>query len=96
MPATLLRSCLETLGATGTKQVQYIETAYGNDNYLHRVCNAVNEHYSYDKYRTESQPDSCTKGGAYMYPSHCDQGWLGQDCLNGCGYPNYNLSLIHI
>ena len=89
MQATLLRGCLESLGATGTKQIEYIETTYGHDDYLNNVCNAVNVHLSYDKTRTELQPDSCTTS-AHMYPSHCNQGWLGQDCSNGCGNVDYN------
>ena len=91
MPAALLRGCLESLGATGTIQIEYIETTYGYEDYLNNVCNAVNENLSYDKSRTESQSDSCTSvSGIYMYPSHCKQGWLGKDCNNGCPQQNYN------
>ena len=93
MPATLLRGCLQSLGATGTKQIEYIETNYGHDDYLNNVCNAVNEDLSYDKSRTELQPDSCTSCTSCvynMYPSHCNQGWLGDDCRNRCGNANYN------
>ena len=96
MPATLLRGCLQSLGATGTKQIEYIETDYGNDDYLNNVCNAVNEDLSYDKSRTELQPDSCTSGSnsclhsyCTMYPGGCSQGWLGYDCVNGCDNANF-------
>ncbi len=91
MPATLLRGCLQSLGATGTEEIEYIETAYSHDDYLNNVCNAVYVDLSYDKTRTESLPHSCTiSHSTYMYPSHCNQGWLGNDCSNGCGNTNYN------
>ena len=88
MHATRLRRCLTSLGGTGSKQIQYIETHYGNRDYLDKVCNATFPGSIYDKARTEAQPDKCTTSG-YMYPSHCSQGWLGNDCHNGCGNKNY-------
>ena len=94
MPATLLRGCLKSLGSTGTKQIAYIETIYGYEDYLNNVCNAINVDLSYDKTRTESQPDSCTVSRIHqvflMYPSYCNQGWLGIDCYHACGNANYN------
>ena len=90
MRAMSLRACLTSLGATGSNEIEYIETAYGNDDYLNKVCEAVDLSLIYDKSRTESQPDSCSGKSTYMYPSHCGQGWLGNDCTNGCGNDNYD------
>ena len=85
MMAASLRGCLMILGATGTKEIEYIETSHGNTDYLDKICNAIGENLTYDSSRTESQPDICHSGSgsAYMYPSHCNQGWLGTDCRNG-------------
>ena len=88
MPATRLRECLASLGSTGTAQIEYIETQYGNRDYLDNVCNATLPGSTFDRELTEAQPDVCTSS-AYMYPSHCSQGWLGNDCSNGCGHANY-------
>ena len=92
MPANRLRSCLTSLDGTGTIEIEYIETAYSTYglNYLDNVCKAINPHLSYDKDRTEAQPDAFTSGSAYMYPSSCGQGWLGNDCSNGHGNSNYD------
>ena len=99
MRATSLRTCLNSLGANFINEIEYIETEYGNEDYLNKVCKAVDEFLVYDKLSTESQPDSCTSGRtAYMYPSHCTHGWLGpnctnicySDCLNSCGKANYD------
>ena len=87
--AASLRGCLSILGATGIEEIDYIETAYGHTDYLDKVCNVIGENLTYDSSRTESQPDICPHApinpGGYMYPSHCNQGWLGTDCRNGCG-----------
>ena len=88
MPATRLRECLVSLGSTGSAQIEYIETQYGNRDYLDKVCHATLTGSTYDQVLTEAQPDVCTSS-AYMYPSHCSQGWLGNDCSNGCGHANY-------
>ena len=77
------------LGATGSKQIDYIETTYGHTDYLDKICNVIGENLTYDSSRTESQPDICHSGSAYMYPSHCNKGWLGTDCSNGCGTENF-------
>ena len=99
MRAASLRTCLNSLGANFINEIEYIETEYGNEDYLNKVCKAVDEFLVYDKLSTESQPDSCTSGRtAYMYPSHCTHGWLGpnctnicfSDCLNSCGKANYD------
>ena len=90
MPATRLRDCLTSLGSTGSLPIAYIETIYGNTDYLDKVCNAAIPGSSYDKALTEAQPDACSSSNsALMYPSHCYQGWLGNDCTNGCGAMNY-------
>ena len=88
MPATRLRDCLTSLGGTGSSPIAYIETVYGNTDYLDKICNAAIPGSSYDKERTEAQQDACTTS-ALMYPSSCSQGWLGNDCSNGCGNINY-------
>ena len=90
MRAMSLRTCLTSLGATGSNEIEYIETAYGNDDYLNKVCKAVDLSLIYDKSRTESQPDSCSDKSTSMYPSYCGQGWLGNDCTNRCGNDNYD------
>ena len=84
-----LRGCLNILGATGTKEIEYIETDYGHTDYLDKICNAIGENLTYDSSRTESQPDILHSGSAYMYPSRCNQGWLGRDCSNDYGNRNY-------
>ena len=90
MMAASLRGCLKSLGATGNGTIKYIDIAYGHTDYLDNVCNSVSPNLIFDKSRTESQPDSCPIGsGAFQYPSHCEQGWLGTDCTNGCAYMNY-------
>ena len=90
MRANSLRTCLNSLGANLINEIEYIETAYGFEDYLNKVCKAVDEFLIYDKFGTESQPDSCTSGRtAFMYPSYCDRGWLGPDCQNGCVNDNY-------
>ena len=85
MMAASLRGCLNVLGATGTKEIEYIETAYGNTDYLDKICNTIGENLTYDSSRTKSQPGVPTCRNTYMYPSHCNQGWLGTDCRNGGG-----------
>ena len=90
MPATLLLDCLKALGSTGTRQIEYIETFYGHDDYLNKVCKAIHPSFAYDKYRTEAQSDACSSNrGAYMYPSNTKQGWLGEGYRNRCGNKNY-------
>ena len=94
-----LKDCLNSLGANLNNEIRYIEThGFGNDDYLNKVCKAVDESLTYDKDRTESQPDSCSDtnceypnpGGCVQYPSGCNQGWLGNECLNHCYNVNYN------
>jgi len=91
MPATRLRDCLVSLGSTGSEQIEYIETAYGENDYLDKVCNATLPGSIYNQVLTEAQADACrsTTKAIMMYPSHCSQGWLGNDCNNGCGNANY-------
>ena len=84
MPATRLRECLVSLGSTGTAQIEYIETYYGHTDYLDKVCDATLPGSSFDQELTEAQPDVVCTSSAYRYPSHCSQGWLGNDCSNGC------------
>ena len=91
MPASHLRVCLNSLGGTGTRTIDYIETAHGDTyiNYLNKVCNAIKPGFFLDRARTEAQPDVLyyyTYG--VMYPSHCGYGWLGRG--HGCNYQGYN------
>ena len=65
--------------------MQYIEVAYGNTDYLDNICQAMG-HTSYSHCHGG---DQCGPG-ADMYPSHCNQGWLGPACHNGCGNTNYD------
>ena len=90
MEAALLRACLISLGSKETSSIEYIELDYGKTDWLDNVCNAINSGSTLDKARTEAQPDACIVGGASMYPSTCDDGWLGKSCTNGCGNKNYN------
>ena len=91
MMAASLRGCLNFLGATGTKEIECMDLDYGHTDYLDKICNVIGENLTYDSSRTESQPDICQSGSgsAYMYPSHCNKGWLGTDCSNGCGTENF-------
>ena len=88
MPATRVRACLNGLGSTGTRPIEYIETIpYDNDDYLDNLCNLIpnpkqaTTNYLYDKVRTEAQPDAniCPNNAtvedcpmAFMYPSSCN------------------------
>ena len=89
MAATSLRACLNSLGSSGTSQIEYIEISYGKTDFLDNVCDAINPGSIFNQALTETQPDSCTSGSSMMYPSYCSQGWLGGDCFNGCGNANY-------
>ena len=91
MNASCLRDCLTFLGADPSfHQIQYIETSYGNEEYLTKVCQSIHSELKYDKVRTEQLPDICPAGeDAYMYPSTCKDGWLDCDKFNGCGLYNY-------
>ena len=89
MMAASLRGCLMILGATGTKEIEYIETSHGNTDYLDKICNVIGENLTYDSSRTESQPDIFHSGSAYMYPASCGQGWLGRDCSRNYGDRNF-------
>jgi len=79
-----LNACLSALGAAFAG-VEFIEVAYGNTDYLSNVCNA----FGYGTYAGTHGGDQCG-GSANMYPSHCNQGWLGGACGNGCGNANYD------
>ena len=87
MPASHLRSCLNSLGGTGTRTIDYIETYHGDTyrNYLNKVCNATKPGFFWDRARTEAQRDIL---GYYvhgvMYPGNCGYGWLGRG--TGCNY----------
>ena len=74
--AASLRGCLMILGATGTKEIEYIEPFSHRTDHLDKICNTIGENLTYDSSRTESQPDICHSGSAYMYPGPCGQGWL--------------------
>ena len=89
MAATFLRDCLVSLGSTKTRQIEYIEIHYGNTEFLDNVCDAIAPGTKFDLSLTEKQPDRCSSGSKVMYPSHCNEGWLEQDCSNGCGNANY-------
>ena len=95
MRAISLLNCLNSLGSNKNNEIRYIETHYGiNDDYLDKVCKAVDESLIYDEDRTEAQPDSCFGSGeppfmVAQYPSQCIQGWLGNDCFNHCHNDNY-------
>ena len=60
MRAISLRACLNSLGANLNYEIRYIETYDSNEDYLDKVCKAVDESLIYDKDRTESQPDICS------------------------------------
>ncbi len=79
-----LNACLSTLGAQFAS-VQWIEVAYGNTSYLTNICKEM----GYSSYSTTHGGDKCSSS-ANMYPSHCNQGWLGGACHNGCGNTNYD------
>ena len=91
MNASLLRDCLTEQGADPLfHQIQYIETTYGHEEYLTKVCQSIHSESKYDKVKTEQQPDLCPSDkSAYMYPSTCSNGWLNCDKSNGCGFDNY-------
>jgi len=90
MPATKLRRCLNTLGSNGTERVEYIDIHYGNTDYLDQVCGSINEDFLFDLERTENQMDMCLSNHtAYMYPSNCNQSWIGGDCISNCTFDNY-------
>jgi len=92
MKASSLRDCLTILGADSSfKQIDYIETQYGHQNYLEKVCQSIYPGLKYDSRRTEHQPDKCPSyEDGWMYPSHCSNGWLDCDSTkNGCLWPNY-------
>ena len=89
MMAASLRGCLNILGATLTNEIECMDLDYGHTDYLDKICNAIGENLTYDSSRTESQPDILHSGSAYMYPSRCNQGWLGRDCSNDYGHRNY-------
>jgi len=90
MPATRLRRCLTDLGSYGTERIDFIETYYGNTDYLDQVCGHISKDLVYDWQRTENQTDMCPSDrAAYMYPSKCNQTWIGDDCLNNCTFDNY-------
>ncbi len=79
-----LNACLQALGAQFSA-VSYIEVAYGNTEYLDNICQAM----GYSSYNGCHGGDKCSNA-AHMYPSHCNQGWLGGPCWNGCGNVNYD------
>jgi cysteine-rich repeat protein len=79
-----LNACLSALGAAFSN-VQWIEVAYDNTDYLDNVCQA----FGYVVYTGPHGGDQCNSS-ANMYPSHCNQGWLGGACGNGCGNTNYD------
>jgi hypothetical protein len=78
-----LNSYLRKRGAKFSN-VQYIEVAYGHLDYLNNVCRGM----GFIKYTRPVGGDVC-RSSARMYPSHCNQGWLGGACNNGCGNTNY-------
>ena len=79
-----LNDCLQALGS-GHSNVQYIEVAYGYSYYLDNVCQA----FGYNSYSGTYGGDTCSSGSPVQYPSHCNYGWLGSACTNGCGNANY-------
>ena len=87
MPASHLRSCLNSLGGTGTRTIDYISIDHGYREYLNKVCNAAKPGTYFDMARTRTQPDLLNSHSYYakygvMYPGHCNYGWLGRDCTN--------------
>ena len=85
-----LEKCLDQIGGNGPHNIDFIETYYGNTNYLDKVCHTINTNMVFDSERTESQPDVCKSNSTFfMYPSLCNQGWLGTDCENNCTNDNY-------
>merc|ERR1712205_254554 len=81
-----LNKCLKIIGAK-FYHVQWIEVAYGHTNYLSNICRKMFGAHS--SYAGTIGGDRCHHGSANMYPSHCNQGWKGRKCSNGCGNTNY-------
>ena len=93
MKASSLRNCLTALGGNPSfRQIQYIETKHGHEDYLDEVCNHIDSKLMYDRKKTEQQVDQCASNyDGWMYPSHCKHGWLKCDAIkNGCIDPNYD------
>ena len=93
MRASSLRDCLTSLGGDPEfQQVEYIETYFGHDDYLEKVCQSIFPDLKYDQIRTEDQDDICPSNiDGLMYPSYCNDGWLECDSTtNGCANPNFN------
>ena len=89
MAATLLRDCLISLGSTQTRQIKYIEIAYGKTDFLDKICDAITPGSKLDLSLTEAQTDVCSLGTKVMYPSRCEEAWLECDQSNGCWNANY-------
>ena len=92
MKASSLRDCLTSLGADPDfRQVEYIETVFGHDDYLDKICQSICVDLKYDKIKTEEQDDACpSNADGLMYPSHCEDGWLECDSIkNGCANSNF-------
>merc|ERR1712205_194114 len=81
-----LNKCPKIIGAK-FYHVQWIEVAYGHTNYLSNICRKMFGAHS--SYAGTIGGDRCHHGSANMYPSHCNQGWKGRKCSNGCGNTNY-------
>ena len=92
MKASLLRDCLTSLGGDPEfRQVEYIETIFGHEDYLENVCQSIYPDLKYDNQKTVEQVDACpSNADGLMYPSYCDDGWLACDTIkNGCANPNF-------
>ena len=92
MKASLLRDCLTSFGGDPKfKQVEFIETLFGHEDYLDQICQSIYRDLNYDKEKTEDQDDACPSNtDGLMYPSYCADGWLECDSIkNGCVNPNF-------
>ena len=96
MPASHVRSCLDSVGGTKDNShttIDYIniDNSVSYDAYLDKVCNAAKKGTFFDRTRTHLQSrllprdiyyptSSNSRYYSYQYPGRCGNGWLGRDC----------------
>ena len=96
MPASHIRSCLDSVGGRKDNShttIDYINIDHGYtyDAYLDKVCNAAKSGTFFDRARTHLQKrllprdihyptSSHSRYYSYQYPGRCGHGWLGSDC----------------
>ena len=86
-------------GSKLENEISYVEVAFGNEDYLDRICGESRDWY-YDKDKTRRQEDACNwdtdQNGYVMYPDLCSS-WLcdvncataERPCKNTCHEENY-------